>query len=104
VQVQTKDGIVAVGTDKAYVAELLTKGDLGSSSAFTKVVPEASKANGVLFVNFDAGNGWATRLADLLSDGDPKVKANVAPLDALGISSWQDKDAVQHSLMRLTTD
>jgi hypothetical protein len=104
VQVQSKDGIVAVGTDKAYVAELLETGDLGSSSAFTKVVPEAGKSNGVLFVNFDAGDGWATRVADLLSDGDPKVKQNVAPLDAFGVSSWQDKDGVQHSLMRLTTD
>lgn len=103
-QVQSKDGIVAVGTDKAYVAELLTKGDLGDSSAFTKVVPEADKANGVLFVNFDAGNGWAASLGDLISEKDPKVKENIEPLDALGISSWQDEDKVQHSLMRLTTD
>jgi hypothetical protein len=103
-QVQTKDDIVAVGTDKAYVEELLAKGGLGDSSAFTKVVPEAARANGVLFVSFDAGNGWAARLGDLLSDGDPKVKENIAPLDALGISSWQDRDDIQHSLMRLTTD
>jgi hypothetical protein len=29
---------------------------------------------------------------------------NIAPLDALGISGWQDDDQVQHSLLRLTTD
>jgi hypothetical protein len=103
-QVRSKDGIVAVGTDQAYVEELLTKGDLGGTGAFTRVVPDAGKANGVLFVSFDAGNGWAERLADLVSDGDPKVKENVKPLDALGISSWQDDDQVQHSLLRLTTD
>jgi hypothetical protein len=103
-QVQSRDGIVAVGPDKAHVEELLGKGDLGDADAFTKVVPEAAKANGVLFVSFDAGNGWAEQLADLVSDGDPKVKENVKPLDALGISSWQDDDQVQHSMVRLTTD
>jgi hypothetical protein len=104
VQVRSKDGIVAVGTDKDYVASLLEKGDLGDTDAFTKVVPEPGRANGVFFVSFDAGDGWAERLADLLSDGDPDVKENVKPLDALGTSSWQDEAGVQHSLVRLTTD
>jgi hypothetical protein len=104
VQVRSKDGIVAVGTDKAYVDSLLAKGDLGSTDAFTKVVPEAGRANGVLFVNFDAGNGWAEQLADVASGGDQQVKDNVKPLDAFGLSSWQDTDQVQHTLLRLTTD
>ena len=55
-------------------------------------------------MNFDAGNGWAEQLADLLSDGDPEAKQNIAPLDALGISGWVDGDDVQHGLLRLTTD
>lgn len=104
VQVQSKGDLVAVGTDPAYVAKLLAKGDLGSTSAFTKVVPRADRTDGVLFVNFDAGNGWAERLADQLSGGDASVRDNVKPLDALGMSSWQDGDRVQHTLLRLTTD
>jgi hypothetical protein len=44
------------------------------------------------------------RLGDLLSDHDPEVRADLAPLDALGMSSWQDKDGVQHGLVRLTTN
>jgi hypothetical protein len=67
-------------------------------------VPHAGRASAVLFVNFDAGDGWADKLADLLSDGDPTAKANVAPLDAFGASSWVDGSKIQHSLLRLTTD
>jgi hypothetical protein len=58
----------------------------------------------VFYLNFDAGDGWAEQLGDLLSEGDAEVRQNIAPLDALGISGWQDDDKVQHSLLRLTTD
>ena len=104
VVVRSKGDLVAVGTDKGYVESLVEKGDLGDSPAFTRVVPEAGRASGVFFVDFDAGNGWAERLADLVSDGDPSAAENVKPLDALGASSWVDGDAVQHSMLRLTTD
>ena len=104
VVVRTRGDLVAVGTDKGYVESLLEKGDLGGSASFTEVVPEAGRASGVFFVDFDAGNGWAEKLADLASDGDPSVAANVKPLDALGVSSWVDGDAVQHAMLRLTTD
>jgi hypothetical protein len=104
VKVGTADGVVAVGLDKAYVARLLENGGLGSVQSFDDVVPHAAQATGVMYVNFDAGNGWADQLADLLSDGDPQAKANVAPLGALGISSWVDGDQVQHGLLRLSTD
>ena len=62
-------------------------------------VPEADRAVGALFVNFDAGDGWL----DTLADGDKEAAANLAPLDALGMSSWRDGD-VQHGLVRLKTD
>ncbi|CAN5472133.1 hypothetical protein BH10ACT10_BH10ACT10_09010 [soil metagenome] len=104
VKVSTGDGIVTVGFDQAYVDGLRDKGGLGDVSAFTDVVPDASRATGTFYVNFDAGDGWAEQLADLISDGDPEVKANIAPLDALGVSTWLDDDKVQHSLLRLTTD
>jgi hypothetical protein len=104
VKVDSRGDTVAVGTDAAYVGRLLQKGDLGSSPSFEAAVPEPTRAGAVLFVSFDAGNGWAQRLADELSDGAPEVKANIAPLDALGVSGWVDKAKVQHSLIRLTTD
>jgi hypothetical protein len=104
VKVASGDGVVAVGLDQAYVSQLLAKGNLGGVSAFDDVVPEPDRANAVVFVNFDAGSGWAEQLADLVSDGDPEAKQNVAPLDALGISGWMDGDDVQHGLVRLSTD
>jgi hypothetical protein len=96
--------LVALGTDPDYVSKLLEKGDLGSQESFDDAVPEAKQASSILYVNFDAGNGWAGQLADLLSGGDSDVKANIEPLDALGISAWVDEDKVQHGLLRLTTD
>jgi hypothetical protein len=104
VHVADGDDVVALGPDRSYVDELLTDGGLGSTSSFEAVVPEADRAGAVLYVNFDAGDGWAEKVGDLASDEDPQVRRNIAPLDALGISSWQDSDAVQHGLVRLTTD
>jgi hypothetical protein len=101
VQVRSKGDVVSVGLDKAYVDTLLESGDLGDSAAFSTVIPEAGRASAVLFVDFDAGNGWAERLA---AGQDPEAKADVTPLDALGVSSWEDGDQVQHAMLRLTTD
>ncbi len=104
VQVETGDGQVAVSLSPDYASTLLEPGTLGSSTAFKDVVPEAGRAAGAFFVNFDAGDGWAVRLGDLISDGDPEVAANLEPLDALGISGWQEGEGAQHGLLRLTTD
>jgi hypothetical protein len=104
VKVSTGDGLVTVGFDQAYVDLLRDKGDLGNVAAFEDVVPEAGRSTGTFYVNFDAGDGWAEQLADLLSDGDAEAKANIAPLDALGVSGWVDDELVQHGLLRLTTD
>jgi len=103
VVVKGGDGVVAVGTDRDYVDSLVRDGSLGGEAAFKRVVPEGDKAGGVLFVNFDAGNGFAAQLSDLMSGGDPEARANVEPLDALGISGWRDGD-VERALVRLTTD
>jgi hypothetical protein len=104
VKTDSSGDLVAVGTDPTYLSRLVEKGTLGSQRSFEKVVPHADKASAVLFVDFDAGDGWADKLADLLSDGDPSAKANVAPLDAFGVSGWVDGSKIQHSLLRLTTD
>jgi len=103
VRVATADGQVAVGLSQAYVDRLLEQGDLGSVAAFEDVVPEADRATGSFYVNFDAGNGWAEQLADVVTGGDAMVRSNIAPLDALGASGWTEGD-VQHGLLRLTTD
>jgi hypothetical protein len=106
--VESGDGVVAFGTNPAYTKTLLDDGSLGDDESFTNVVPEADSANGVFYVNFDAGDGWAESLASTLADsfGGPKsdARANVAPLDALGVSGWVDSDDVQRGLFRLTTD
>lgn len=104
VAVRTKGDLVSVGLDESYVDKLLEEGDLGESASFNDVVPESGRASAVLFVDFDAGDGWAERLADLAGAQGPRVKANLAPLDAFGVSSWEDDEQVQHGLLRLTTD
>lgn len=99
VLVEESEGLVTVGVDPAYVDRVLTEGGLAEQEAFTAVVPEAERATSALFVGFDAGDGWLARLGG----DDPEARANLEPLDALGISSWRDGD-VQHGLLRLTTD
>ncbi|MGZ8743318.1 MAG: DUF3352 domain-containing protein [Nocardioides sp.] len=97
--VEQSDDLVVIGLQQAYVDSLLDEGTLRDLDAFQDVVPEAGRAAGALFVNFDAGDGWL----DALADGDKEAAANLAPLDALGMSSWREGD-VQHGLVRLTTD
>jgi hypothetical protein len=104
VKVASGDGVVTVGLSRAYVDRLLEDGALGSTESFSDAVPDADKASSVVYVSFDAGDGWAERLGDLLSDGDAEVRRNIAPLEALGVSGWQDDAGVQHGLLRLTTD
>lgn len=99
VTVASGEDVVVVGLQQEYVDRLLTPAGLGELDAFRSVVPEAERATGALFVNFDAGNGWL----DALADGDAEAAANLKPLDALGVSTWREDD-VQHGLLRLTTD
>ena len=104
VKVSSSGDTVSVGTDPAYVERLLEKGDLGSRASFRDAVPEADRASGVFYLDFDAGGGFATEVGDLVSDKDPEVKANLEPLHAFGASGWVDGSGVQHSLVRLTTN
>jgi hypothetical protein len=99
VVVEQTDDLVVVGLQQEYVDSLLGGGTLGELEAFRSVVPDPDRASGALFVNFDAGDGWL----DALAEGEEEVAANLAPLDALGMSSWREDD-VQHGLVRLTTD
>jgi hypothetical protein len=99
VVVGSGEDVVVVGLQQEYVDQLLGPGTLGELDAFRSVVPDADRASGALFVNFDAGDGWL----DGLADGDAAAAANLRPLDALGVSTWREGD-VQHGLLRLTTD
>ena len=102
--VEASDGGVAVGLNSDYVNALVEGGGLGDEDSFQRVIPDPDKATAAAYVNFDAGDGWAEQLADSLGDGDSaEARENVAPLDALGMSSWVDGD-VQRGLFRLTTD
>lgn len=98
------DGYVVLGLDQAYVDTLSSGGGgLADDPSFRAVVPEADRVSGGVFVNFDAGD-WATRVAGEMFPDEPEARANVAPLDALGLSSWLDDDRVQHGSLILSTD
>jgi hypothetical protein len=108
VVVERGEGAVAFGTDPAYVAVLAGEGDLGEQKSFRAVVPDADRASGVLFVDFEAGNAWVERVVSEVSvmlggDTFPDVHGNLGALEALGVSSWTDGE-VSRGLVRLTTD
>lgn len=98
----TEDG-VTIGFSRDYVATLVEGGDLGESETFRRLVPDVDNAVSLFYVDFDAGDGWAERLADLVSEQDPDVGANVEPLDGFGASAWVDGD-VTRGLVRFSTD
>lgn len=116
---ETGDGTVALGLSQEYVGKLVDEGTLGEDPAFQAVVPDADRAAGVWYLNFDAGDGWVEALAgdaaamfeapadghvpDDSGDIDAKIKENIAPLDAMGVSSWLDGNTAR-GLLRLTTD
>ena len=60
---------------------------------------EAERSGVILFVNFDAGGDWLTALAE----DDPEAAENLEPLEAFGVSSWQEGETA-HGALRLTTD
>ena len=99
---ETDDG-VTIGLQKEYVDELVAGGSLAETESFSRVIPDVDRVGAAFYVDFDAGDDWARRLADDLSSGDPEVVENVAPLDAVGLSSWTEED-ISHGLFRMTTD
>jgi hypothetical protein len=91
--------MVAIGPDSDYRSAVLGNGNLGDTDVFKDVVREADKASFLMFVNFNAGDDWLSRLAG----DDQEAADNLAPLQGFGISAWQEDDAA-HAVMRLTTD
>ena len=97
---------VAIGTSKDYADQLLQSGSLGAQDRFRDAVPDADRAGGILFVDFDSA--WGGTVADMVSSdqgassGD-EVRQDVAPLRSAGFSSWMDGD-VSHALLKITTN
>ena len=95
VVVDSSGDLVAVGTNPDYVSQAAGQGRPGLAGVVRQRGPRGrTRPARCCTSNFDAGDGWAEELADLLSDGDPGAKANIEPLDALGISGWVDDDSV----------
>lgn len=90
---------VAVGPDAGYREKLLSDRGLGDTGSFQRVVEHHDDAAAVLYVDFDAGDDWLVTLAD----GDPEVRENLEPLEALGLSAWLDGDT-SHAVLKITTD
>jgi hypothetical protein len=93
------DGVVALGPDADYRKVLLEDGGLGDTDKFKRVVEHADDATGILYLDFDALDGW---IADLTGD-DAEARDNLEPLGAFGLSAWQDDD-VAHAVIKVTTD
>ena len=100
-------GRVALASSPAYADRLLGAGGLAGSATFRDVVPEAGRASAVGYVDFDSG--WVDAIEKLAGQtGAPagelaEVRANLAPLKALGASTWQD-GSTSHVLVKVTTD
>lgn len=97
-EVESGDGFAVISPHEDYKGDLVEKGSLRDSDAYKEVI-ESDEAQSVLFVDFDADDDWLVRLAE----DDPKASDNLAPLSAVGMSSWVDGD-VAHGLLKLTTD
>ena len=96
-EVTESDGYAVLGTNDDYKAALESKGSLGESEAYDKVIED--DAQSVLFLNFDADDNWLVRV----SGDEPELGDNLEPLSALGLSGWVEGDVV-HGVFKVTTD
>lgn len=101
IKVASNDDQVAIGFNDDYVTALLSGGDLGKGKGFSSAVPNAQDAVGAFFLDFDAADDWAYRLAGM--DGDDEFADNVKPLNTAGLSAWVN-GSDGHVLFKLTTD
>jgi hypothetical protein len=63
------------------------------------VIPDAADAGIVVYVDVDG----LDKVISQLAGGDQQVDDNLAPLKALGFSSWMDGDVARMSL-KVSTD
>jgi hypothetical protein len=95
----TKDCLVAVGPSADYRQQVLDGGNLGDNGTFTGAVPDAGDASSLFFVNVDALEPSITKAAA----GDQETVDNVKPLEAVGLSSWNDDGVIRFSF-RVSTN
>jgi hypothetical protein len=97
---------VAIATSEDYARELLKSGSLRSTRSYRDAVPDADRAGGILYLDFDSK--WRQLVVDAVTEDEGRatgaeLDANLAPLRSLGVSSWQD-GGVSHALVKLATD
>jgi hypothetical protein len=97
---------LAIATSSDYAEELLKSGGLGADDGFRDAVPEADKAAGILYVDFDSE--WTDLVSDMVATEEggtagEEFQENVAPLRTVGFSTWEDGGAF-HALLKITTD
>jgi hypothetical protein len=86
--------LVVVGPSEAYRKQVLSGGSLGDDDTFTGVVPDADHASSVLYLDIDA---LEPALSKLMSGPDAHDLANLTPLRAIGMSTWNDDGLARFS-------
>lgn len=98
------NGRFVLATNESYAGAITTSGALGSDPTFKEAVPQASKAQMIMFVRIDSA--WRSAILAMLNRvGDPSAAsaaANTAGLSAFGLAGWIDDGAVVMD-MKLTT-
>jgi hypothetical protein len=89
----TQNGLVAVGPSADYRQQVLDGGNLGDNGTFTSAVPDAHDASSLFYLNVDALEPSITKAAA----GDQETIDNVKPLQAAGLSSWNDDGVIRFS-------
>lgn len=100
------DGKFALAANEEYADALLASGKLADDGTFKTAVPEADKAQAVFFVDFDSE--WVEAIAGTAENQGAEeeageIRQNLEPLEALGVSAWQDGDTA-HLLVKVTTE
>lgn len=90
------DNRTVVTTQPGYADEIANGSGLGDSAAFKDAVPDADKAGVVGYADI------GTIVETFGSDIDDETKANLAPLSAVGFSTWGEDDHADFRF-RLTT-
>jgi hypothetical protein len=83
--------LVVVGPSAAYRQHVLAGGHLGDDGAFRSVVPDASDAASLFYLNVDSLEASIAKLASAQKMGD------LPPLRAIGMSSWRDGESLRFS-------
>jgi hypothetical protein len=89
----TQDGLVVIGPSADYRKQVLDGGNLGDDATFTGAIPDAGDASSLFYVDIDALEPSITKAAA----GDQETVDNVKPLQAVGISSWNDDGVIRFS-------